>query len=803
MGESMKQLQEILPIYSVEQDMILSKMGDITLAYQMELPEIFTLSSADYEHLHQLWVRALKLLPVRTLLHKQDWFVAEQFQGDFEKEQDFLSRSSERFFHGRSYLSHRCYLFLTLSPSDRKRVNSYFSSLLRKHIVPLETLDPAFAKSFASVCAQFIKVLSDSGMIRCERIEGDRLVELINQYLVLDSDGVKRDLDFSAGIRVGEKYCELFTLSDLHDYPSYCGSRIRYEPFSTEAGSFPVGFTAALGQLLPCDHIYNQYVLVEDAVEVAAQLEKRRLRFQSLSLYGRENQIAKEATDEFLQQMVQQQQTPVRAHFNILAWTHDHGQLQLVRNACTAALSAIEVRPKIETVGAPQIFWAGIPGNAADLPINETALLFAPQAACFLHQETQYQTSASSFGIRLGDRISGRPLQVDLSDAPMKQGIISNRNKFIIGPSGSGKSFFTNHLLRSYYYQGTHIVLVDIGHSYKGLCELLGGIYFSYTDTQRIAFNPFHGEPDQEKKESIKALLVTLWKKDSESFSRSEYVALSNALQLYYQKEIAHRSFDSFYEFLSNDFIKTVRADGVKDSDFDLSNFLYVLRPYYKGGEFDYLLNATENLDLLDQRLIVFELDTIKDHPILFPVVTIIIMELFLAKIRRLKGVRKIILIEEAWKAIAKAGMAEYIRYLYKTIRKHYGEPIVVTQELDDILSSEIVKQTIIAMSDCKILFDQSRYEQQFKEVQALLGLSEKEKMLVLSLNKANEAGMKYKEVFISLGGRYVRVYRVEVSLEEYLTYTTEEKEKLQVMGAFEQTGNMETAIKQIVNENE
>lgn len=799
----MKQLDDILPIYSVEQDMILSKMGDITLAYRLALPEIFTLSTSDYENLHQIWVRAIKLLPVRTLLHKQDWFVAEQFQGDFEKEQDFLSRSSERFFQGRSYLSHHCYLFLSLSPLGRKRVNSYFSSLLRKHIVPVETLDPAFAKSFTSVCAQFINVLSDSGLIRCERIEGDRLEELINQYLVLDSDGVKRDLDFSEGVRVGEKYCELFTLSDLYDFPTYCGSRIRYEPYSTEAGSFPVGFTAALGQLLPCDHIYNQYVMVEDVGEVAKQLEKRRLRFQSLSLYGRENQVAKEATEAFLQQMVQQQQMPVRVHFNILAWTNNKSEQQVVRNACIAALSSIDVCPKIETVGAPQIFWAGIPGNAADLPVNETALLFAQQAACFLHQETQYHSSVSSFGIRLGDRISGRPLQVDLSDEPIKQGIISNRNKFILGPSGSGKSFFTNHLLRSYYYQGTHIVLVDIGHSYKGLCELLGGTYFSYTDTQRIAFNPFHGEPDQEKKESIKALLVTLWKKDSEAFSRSEYVALSNALQLYYQKEIDNRSFDSFYEFLSNDFVKIVRADGVKDSDFDLSNFLYVLRPYYKGGEFDYLLNATDNLDLLNQRLIVFELDTIKDHPILFPVVTIIIMELFLAKIRRLKGVRKIILIEEAWKAIAKAGMAEYIRYLYKTIRKHYGEPIVVTQELDDILSSEIVKQTIIAMSDCKILFDQSRYEQQFKDVQALLGLSEKEKMLVLSLNKANEAGKKYKEVFISLGGRYARVYRVEVSLEEYLTYTTEEKEKLQVMRAFEQTGNMETAIKKIVNENE
>ena len=218
-----------------------------------------------------------------------------------------------------------------------------------------------------------------------------------------------------------------------------------------------------------------------------------------------------------------------------------------------------------------------------------------------------------------------------------------------------------------------------------------------------------------------------------------------------------------------------MQADKVKEKDFDVSNFLYVLRPYYKGGEFDYLLNATENLDLLNERFIVFELDNIKDHPILFPVVTIIIMEVFISKMRKLKGIRKMILIEEAWKAIAKEGMAEYIKYLFKTVRKFFGEAIVVTQEVEDIISSPVVKQAIINNSDCKILLDQSKYQNKFDQIQELLGLTEKEKALVLSVNKANDPLRKYKEVFISLGGTLSRVYRTEVSLEEYLAYTTEE----------------------------
>jgi conjugation system TraG family ATPase len=417
--------------------------------------------------------------------------------------------------------------------------------------------------------------------------------------------------------------------------------------------------------------------------------------------------------------------------------------------------------------------------------MNDTFDTFAEQATCFFNLETNYRSSISPVGIRMGDRLTGRPVHVDISDEPIKKGICTNRNKFILGPSGSGTSFFTNHMVRSYYEQGTHIVLVDVGHSYKGLCDLVKGYYFTYDEHNPIRFNPFYIGPDDtldtEKKESIKTLLLALWKKDKETFNRSEYVALSNALQLYFDlvgknKDI-FPSFNTFYEFLKDDFVKKLEQDKVKEKDFDVTNFLYVLRPYYKGGEFDYLLNATENLDLLTERFIVFELDNIKDHPILFPVVTIIIMEVFISKMRKLKGIRKMILIEEAWKAIAKEGMAEYIKYLFKTVRKFYGEAIVVTQEVEDIISSPVVKQAIINNSDCKILLDQNKFDQ----IQELLGLTEKEKALVLSINKANDPARKYKEVFISLGGMLSRVYATEVSLEEYLAYTTEESEKVKV----------------------
>lgn len=797
-------MEDLLPIMAVEHDCILSKQGDVTIIFKAELPEIFTLSDQEYEAFHQSWIKAIKVLPKFCVFHKQDWFLEKSHKANFTSDDSsFLTRSSERFFNERPFLDHSCYIMLTKKPQGRKNSSSLFSNLLRRSIVPEETVKAQLLQDFIDITGQFKRIMEDSGFVKLTRMKNDSLksesrkLGLIEKYCFLserEDSFVFKDIKFDEGLAVGDKHCQLFTLGDAADLPALCGSRINFDRYSTDKTKFSIGFASTLGQLLSCNHIYNQYLFIEDAQKTIQKLESKRLRLQSLSAYSRENMIARDATNDFLNEALSQQRLPVKAHFNVLAWSTDKEELKDIKNKVSSALAQMDAAAKQETVGAPQIFWAGIPGNAADFPMNDTFDTFTEQAVCFLNMETGYRSSLSPTGIRLGDRLTGKPVHVDISDEPVKMGICTNRNKFILGPSGSGKSFFTNHMVRSYYEQGTHIVLVDVGHSYKGLCDMVNGYYFTYDEKNPIRFNPFYiseGDTlDTEKKESIKTLLLALWKKDDETFNRSEYVALSNALQLYYEKLVINTNlfpcFNSFYEFLKDDFVKILEGDKVKEKDFDVNNFLYVLRPYYKGGEFDYLLNATENLELLKERFIVFELDNIKDHPILFPVVTIIIMEVFISKMRKLKGIRKMILIEEAWKAIAKEGMSEYIKYLFKTVRKFFGEAIVVTQEVEDIISSPVVKQAIINNSDCKILLDQSKYQNKFDQIQELLGLTEKEKALLLSVNKANDPDKKYKEVFISLGSMLSKVYRTEVSLEEYLAYTTEESEKVK-MNAYAQ----------------
>ena len=596
------------------------------------------------------------------------------------------------------------------------------------------------------------------------------------------------------------------------------GTDIRYERLSTDRSDCRLSFAAPVGLLLPCNHIYNQYLFLDNSEENLQKFEKSAKNMQSLSHYSRSNAINQDWIEEYLNEARSFGLTSVRAHFNVMAWSDDEEELRHIKNDTGSQLASMECMPRHNTVDCPTLFWAAMPGNGADFPAEESFYTFTEQAVCLFTEETNYRSSPSPFGIKMVDRLTGKPLHLDISDLPMKRGVITNRNKFVLGPSGSGKSFFMNHLVRQYYEQGTHVVLVDTGNSYQGLCEMIrrktggtDGIYFTYTEEKPISFNPFYTDDyvfDVEKKDSIKTLLLTLWKSESQEVSKTESAELGSAVSAYVELIRADRSvtpcFNTFYEYMKGTYRQELEARDIKveKSDFNIDNFLTTLRQYYRGGRYDFLLNSAENIDLLSKRFIVFEIDSIKENRELFPVVTIIIMEAFIGKMRRLKGVRKQLIVEEAWKALSSANMAEYLRYMYKTVRKYFGEAIVVTQEVDDIISSPVVKESIINNSDCKILLDQRKYMNKFDQIQALLGLTDKERGQILSINMANHPGRLYKEVWIGLGGVQSAVYATEVSPEEYLAYTTEETEKVEVRALAEQYGgDIEKAIRELAEQ--
>jgi conjugation system TraG family ATPase len=814
-------LERKFPLLAVEENCILSKDADITACFAVHLPELFTVASAEYEAIHAAWHKAVKTLPDYTVVHKQDWYIKENYTPELNEEGlSFLGRSYKQHFNERPFLNHYCYLFLTKMTKERMRMQSNFSSLCRGRLVPKEARDKEAVHQFMEAVAQFERIVNDSGLVQLERlteeaiIGTDEMPGLLEQYLTLSRSGKEPMQDIALGgeeVRIGNKRLCLHTLSDTDDLPGTVSADTRYEKLSTDRSDCRLSFAAPVGLLLSCNHIYNQYLFLDNSEANLQKFEKSARNMHSLAKYSRSNQINKEWIERYLNEAHSYGLSSIRAHFNVIAWSDDPQELKQVKNDTGSALALMECKPRHNTTDVATLYWAGIPGNAGDFPSEESFYTFIEPALCFFSEETNYRDSPSPFGLKMADRLTGNPIRLDISDLPMKRGVITNRNKFILGPSGSGKSFFTNHMVRQYYEQGAHVLLVDTGNSYQGLCELIhsktkgnDGVYFTYTEDNPIAFNPFYTDDDIydiEKRESIKTLILTLWKRDDEPPTRAEEVALSNAVSGYIEqvKGGVQPSFNGFYEYVQGDYKKVLEEKKVREKDFDLANFLNVLEPYYKGGEYDYLLNSDKQLDLLSKRFIVFEIDAIKDHKILFPIVTIIIMEVFINKMRRLKGVRKLILIEEAWKAIAKEGMAEYIKYLFKTVRKFFGEAIVVTQEVDDIIQSPIVKESIINNSDCKILLDQRKYMNKFDDIQAMLGLTDKEKAQVLSINMNNDPSRLYKEVWIGLGGTHSAVYATEVSLEEYLAYTTEESEKMEVMELAKALGgNVELAIRRI-----
>lgn len=681
-----------------------------------------------------------------------------------------MSRSYELHFNERPFLNHTSYLYITKTTRERSRQQSNFSILCRGNIIPREVKNRDAVTAFLECVDQFVQIMNDSGFITLERLTTNDIIGtaespgVLERYLCLSQGDTAtlQDMQLNPGeMVVGDKILCLHTLSDVDDLPGSLQTDSRYERLSTDRSDCRLSFAAPIGLLLSCNHVVNQYVFIDDSVESLKRFEKLARNLHSLSRYSRANEINKQWIDAYLNEAHSFGLTAVRCHVNVMAWSKDREELKAIKNDTGSALALMGCKPRHNTIDVPTLFWAGIPGGEGDFPAEESFYTFIEQALCFFIEETNYRDSLSPFGIKMADRISGKPLHLDISDLPMKKGITANRNKFVLGGSGSGKSFFMNHMLRQYWEQGAHILLVDTGNSYQGLCSLIremtggqDGIYQTYTEENPISFNPFFTEDyqyDIEKKESIKTLIMTLWKRDTEQPTRSEEVALSNAVSLYIERIKQNRdiepSFNTFYEYVQGDYREVLRKKKYREKDFDVDGFLNVLEPFYRGGEYDFLLNSDKRIDLLNKRFIVFEIDSIRDHRVLFPVVTIILMEVFINKMRRLHGIRKLIVIEEAWKAIAKEGMAEYVRYLYKTVRKYFGEAIVVTQEVDDIISSPVVKESIINNADCKILLDQRKYLNKFDAIQQLLGLSDKEKDQILSINLSNDPSRRYKEV--------------------------------------------------------
>jgi conjugation system TraG family ATPase len=439
-----------------------------------------------------------------------------------------------------------------------------------------------------------------------------------------------------------------------------------------------------------------------------------------------------------------------------------------------------------------------MPSNAGYIPDDCFILNYADTLSCFLNFEGIYVESTQPVGMRVTDR-TGKPLLLDMFIEPMIKGLIANRNGFVIGPSGSGKSFFTNDMTNQLYAQGNYVTVVDVGHSYRNNCAYENGAYITYEKGSNFGFNPFflndftEFQDDEENsiKNTLLTILCSIWRKETDKpTTRTEDVILSAMLKEFYAySEKLHKanknyalSFDAFYEYVETIFaMEYIQAKDIREQDFDLKNFLLTLTPFKTGGEYGYLLNSKMYGNLYQRKFVVFELDNIKDEQILFSVTTIMIMSQFVRQLYIDPQKFKFLIIEEAWKALMTPVMQGFLKWCYKTLRKHNGSIITVTQELNDLVDNPVVKDTILSNSAIKILLDQKNYESQMGFVQEMLGLSPSEISLVKSINMNNMKGRIYKEFFISFSSIFCAVYGLEVCPEKYWLYTTNKTEQFEL----------------------
>lgn len=747
---------------SGEFDLLIGLNGEYSVIIRMINPVIrYSAYPAGYEEFHHLLINAVKVLGDGFILQKQDVISRSAYES--KPAEEYLQQKYNDHFNGRECLNVETYLTIT--------------RLVKKGA--FYVFDARILQEFRQAVAKVLDILPSAKVLPEVGIN-----RLVMQMLSMDFKSPHISLNnlspSDTGIRIGEKSVLNISLVNIDsiDLPPEVGTHIELNDKETMRG-FPVDFLSFLFKVPGCDVIiYNQVMEIPNQTVTLRKLEQKKKRHAGIP--DPANLICVEDIDQLLNDVARENQLLVNAHFNILVAAPD-STLQKAANFIESSLFQLGIIPSKNAYNQLELFRSALPGNAVELKPYDWFLTTCDAAACFCFKESLPQDEPSDFLLRFTDR-QGIPVGMDPADLPMRTGRINNRNKFVLGPSGSGKSFFMNALIEQYMLYNMDMVIVDTGHSYSGLCSYYQGKYITYTDKTPVTMNPFRiteAEYNIEKKDFLCTLIGVAWKGAEGTFSPVERDVVANVISAYYSKFFAGNGelrFDTFYEFALEKIPEIKASERIV---FDFDEFRYVLKKFYKGGEFAPILNKEADKSLFTERFIVFEIDSIKEHKILFPIVTLIIMDVFIQKMRYRSDRRKALVVEEAWKAIASPLMAGYLLYLYKTVRKFWGEAIVVTQELGDIIGNAVVKDSIINNSDTICLLDQTKFKNNYNEIAALLSINETERRKIFTINQLDntEGRGRFKEVYIRRGSSG-EVYGVEVALEQYLTYTTEKPEK-------------------------
>ena len=798
-----------------------TKTGEYSAVLKIENPvQKYSADIDSYYDFTHLFSALVQTLGEGYALHKQDIFVRKQFANEPEHNQEFLSSSYFRYFNGRPYTDSLCYLTIT-QEAKKSRLFSYDSKKWRDFLVKIYKVRDLLRDSGVQV--KFLNKAEASEYV-------DRYFAMNFKDRTVSMTNVKAD---DETVSMGDKRCKVYSLVDVDcaALPSLIRPYTNIEVNNTE---MPVDLVSVVDNIPNAETVvYNQIIFLPSQKRELALLDKKKNRHASIP--NPSNQMAVEDIKQVQDVIARESKLLVYTHFNMVVGVPADTELQKCTNHLENAFGRMGIHISKRAYNQLELFVSSFPGNCYSLNEEyDRFLTLSDAAVCLMYKERVQHSEETPIKIYYTDR-QGVPVAIDITGKEGKNKLTDNSNFFCLGPSGSGKSFHMNSVVRQLHEQGTDVVMVDTGNSYEGLCEYFGGKYISYTEERPITMNPFRinrEEMNVEKTGFLKNLVLLIWKGTQGTVTKTEDRLIEHVITEYYdayfngfegftpqqredlrkslviddrnssekrhesERERAARiegiideiegrrkelkveelSFNSFYEYSVQripDICEENRITGI-----DLSTYRYMMKDFYLGGNHEKTLNENMDSSLFDETFVVFEIDSIKDDPLLFPLVTLIIMDVFLQKMR-IKKNRKVLVIEEAWKAIASPLMAEYIKFMYKTARKFWASVGVVTQEIQDIIGSEIVKEAIINNSDVVMLLDQSKFKERFDTIKAILGLTDVDCKKIFTINRLeNKEGRSFfREVFIRRGTTS-GVYGVEEPHECYMTYTTERAEK-------------------------
>lgn len=747
-----------------------TKTGEYSAILRMENPvQKYSANIDSYYEFTNLFAAITQTLGEGYALHKQDIFTRKQFKDESGKGHEFLSESYFRYFNGREYTDSMTYLTIT-QENKKSRLMSFDNKKWRDFLVKIRKVQDQLKD--AGIKSEFLNKQEASQYV-------DRFFAMNFRDKMVSMTGFKVDDEM---IGMGDRRCKVYSLVDVDcaNLPTLIRPFTNIEVNNT---SMPVDLVALVDSIPGVESVvYNQIIFVPNQKRELALLDKKKNRHASMP--NPSNLIAVEDIKRVQEVIARENKQLVYTHYNLIVTVSPDTDIQKCTNHLENAFGRMGIHISKRAYNQLELFVNSFPGNCYGMNDDyDRFMTLGDAATCLMYKEKKVHSEDTPFKVYYTDR-QGVPVAIDISGKEGRNKLTDNSNFFVLGPSGSGKSFYVNSMVRQAHEQDTDIVLVDTGNSYEGLCEYFGGKYISYTEEHPITMNPFKIKREEwniEKLGFLKNLVMLIWKGSQGTVSKTEDRLIEQVINEYYDayfttKRVSNLCFNSFYEFSTERLPKICEENGLHG--IDLSSYNYLLKDFYKGGSHEVTLNENMDSSLFDETFIVFEIDSIKDDPLLFPLVTLIIMDVFLQKMR-IKKNRKMLIIEEAWKAIASPMMAEYIKYLYKTARKFWASVGVVTQEIQDIIGSEIVKEAIINNSDVVMLLDQSKFKERFDTIKAILGLTDVDCKKIFTINRLeNKEGRSFfREVFIRRG-QTSNVYGVEEPHECYMTYTTERAEK-------------------------